>query len=177
MHFILDANEENYVFEANSCQSLINIFKHFNSIHSSNVKTKELFASFFEYLHVLHPENKAYIVYATKHFYFNLTICLPSVKSLQEYKGIDVLVEEADKEAHEEVVPIEAVQQEERTFKRQLINLDRFQMNENEKNFSQISASLMEIMYDMIMVLPDYLINEILNLLKYESFIMFAMVI
>jgi hypothetical protein len=49
-------------------------------------------------------------------------------------------------------------------------------MNENQKNFSQISASLMQIMYDMITVLPDYLINEILNLLKYESFIMFAMV-
>ncbi len=60
--------------------------------------------------------------------------------------------------------------------KRQLINLDRFQVNENEHNFSQISSSLMEIMYDMITVLPDFLINEILNLLKYESFIMFAMV-
>ncbi len=75
MHFILDANEDNYVFEENACQSLIHIFKHFNSINSNNSKTKELFASFFEYLHVLHPENKAYIVYSTNSFYYNLTIC------------------------------------------------------------------------------------------------------
>ena len=56
------------------------------------------------------------------------------------------------------------------------MSMDRFQLNENEKNFSVISAGLMEIMYDMITVLPDYMVNEILNLLKFESFIMFAMV-
>lgn len=56
------------------------------------------------------------------------------------------------------------------------INLDRFQTTaENEANFQQISASLMEIMHDMLTVLPDHLIHEILNMLKYESFIMFAM--
>ena len=60
--------------------------------------------------------------------------------------------------------------------KRQILSLDRFQLNENQANFSQISAGLMEIMYEMITILPDYNLNEILNLLKYESFIMFAMV-
>lgn len=40
MHFLLDANEEQFVFEENSCLSLINIFKHFNSINSNNIKTK-----------------------------------------------------------------------------------------------------------------------------------------
>lgn len=56
------------------------------------------------------------------------------------------------------------------------INLDRLQTTaENEANFQQISASLMEIMHDMLTVLPDHLIHEILNMLKYESFIMFAM--
>jgi hypothetical protein len=34
----------------------------------------------------------------------------------------------------------------------------------------------MEIMYDMITILPDSMVNEILTLLKFESFIMFAMV-
>lgn len=60
--------------------------------------------------------------------------------------------------------------------KRQLITLDRFQLNENENNFSQISAGLMEIMNDMLNVLPDSMVNEILSLLRFESFIMFAMV-
>ena len=55
------------------------------------------------------------------------------------------------------------------------INLDRLQTAENERNFQQISASLMEIMHDMLSVLPDYLVGEILGMLKYESFIMFAM--
>jgi hypothetical protein len=49
------------------------------------------------------------------------------------------------------------------------------QTAENERNFQQISASLMEIMHDMLSVLPDYLVGEILGMLKYESFIMFAM--
>ncbi len=33
MHFLLDANEEQYTLEKSSCQSFINIFKHFNSIN------------------------------------------------------------------------------------------------------------------------------------------------
>jgi hypothetical protein len=62
------------------------------------------------------------------------------------------------------------------SLKRQLINLDRFQSTENENNFSLISAGLIDIMHDMILILPDIMVNEILNLLKFESFIMFAMV-
>jgi len=90
MHFVLDANEESYSLanKKSSLSSLTNIFKHFNSIPSNNInEIKELFANFFEYLHILHPENKAYIVYATNYFYYNLTLNLPSVpfSSMQEY--------------------------------------------------------------------------------------------
>jgi hypothetical protein len=60
--------------------------------------------------------------------------------------------------------------------KRQLITLDRFQSTGNDLNFSKLSAGLMEIMYDMITILPDSMVNEILTFLKFESFIMFAMV-
>jgi hypothetical protein len=74
MHFLLDANEENCIFDENSCLSLLLVFKHFNSIISSAIKTKQLFASFFDYLHILHPENRAYIEYSTKSFYYNLTL-------------------------------------------------------------------------------------------------------
>jgi hypothetical protein len=62
------------------------------------------------------------------------------------------------------------------SLKRQIITLDRFQSNENENNFGQISAGLMEIMYEMLVYAPDSVVNEILGLLKLESFIMFAMV-
>ena len=61
------------------------------------------------------------------------------------------------------------------SLKRQLLTLDRFQLNENENNFSKISAGLMEIMHDMLLTLPDSMVSEILNLLRFESFIMFTM--
>jgi len=166
MHFVLDANEESYSFKKSSLSSLTNIFKHFNSIPSNNMnEIKELFANFFEYLHILHPENKAYIVYATNYFYYNLTLNLPSVpfSSMQEYlKSPNELTLQQ---------PDTPKQEQKRTVQ------DRFQFNEslNEKCFSQFSASLMEIMHDMITILPDSMLNEIFNLLKYESFIMFTM--
>ena len=74
MHFLLDANGENCVFERNSCASLISIFKHFNSLHYGSSRTKRLFSNFFEYLHILHPENNAYIINSTGSFYYNLTL-------------------------------------------------------------------------------------------------------
>jgi len=40
MKFVLDANEERYVLEESGCESLISIFRHFNSINSSEAKTK-----------------------------------------------------------------------------------------------------------------------------------------
>ena len=61
------------------------------------------------------------------------------------------------------------------SLKRQILTLDRFQLNENENNFSKISAGLMEIMHDMLLTLPDSMVSEILNLLRFESFIMFTM--
>ena len=73
MHFLLDANEENCLFDQVSSGSLIKIFKHFNSFGSDTLTTKQLFSNFFEYLHILHPENNAYIVYSPKLFYFNLS--------------------------------------------------------------------------------------------------------
>lgn len=104
------------------------------------------------------------------HFYYNLTICLPSVPvtSLQDYQSSGSSNELNEKQQ-------QSPPKSQRSLKRQIINMDRFQATGNEKNFQIISASLMEIMHDMIIVLPDCLINEILNLLRYESFIMFAM--
>jgi len=43
IQFVLDANEENYVFEESGCESLIRILRHFNSINSSQSKTKVTF--------------------------------------------------------------------------------------------------------------------------------------
>ena len=60
------------------------------------------------------------------------------------------------------------------TLKGQIISFDRF--DENEQNFSLISSGLMRIMQGMLAILPDSMVNDILNLLKFESFIMFAMV-
>ena len=188
IHFLLDANEENCPFDTASCNSLISIFKNFNlirlSINStsqSNAITKQLFSNFFDYLNVLHSENRAYIVYATKDFYFNLTISLPSIpfSSIQD-------VAKHEKEGSKPPTPeIESENSSTNSnsdetinkpaLKKQIITLDRFQSNENENNFSQISAGLMEIMYEMLINLPDSMINEILNLLKLESFIMLAM--
>ena len=74
MHFLLDANEENCLFDQVSSNSLIKIFKHFNSFGSNLQTTKQLFSNFFEYLHILHPENNAYIVYSPKSFYFYLAL-------------------------------------------------------------------------------------------------------
>ena len=74
IHFLLDANEENCLFDQVSSNSLIKIFKHFNSFGSNVSTTKQLFSNFFEYLHILHPENNAYIVYSPKVFYFNLAL-------------------------------------------------------------------------------------------------------
>jgi len=74
IHFLLDANEENCLFDQSTSSSLIKIFKHFNSFGSDVSTTKQLFSNFFEYLHILHPENNAYIVYSPKIFYFNLTL-------------------------------------------------------------------------------------------------------
>lgn len=51
MHFLLDANEDQYVLEQSSCQSFINIFKHFNSINSKSSKTKVVI--FFYLYHFL----------------------------------------------------------------------------------------------------------------------------
>ncbi len=189
IHFLLDANEENCPFDTASCNSLISIFKNFNlirlSINStsqSNAITKQLFSNFFDYLNVLHSENRAYIVYSTKDFYFNLTISLPSVpfSSIQ-----DVTKHEQDsKPPTPEIESENSSTNSDETnnnsnnkpaLKKQIITLDRFQSNENENNFSQISAGLMEIMYEMLINLPDSMINEILNLLKLESFIMLAM--
>lgn len=166
MHFVLDANEEGYIFRSNSLEPFIRIFKHFNSIPSNNMnEIKQLFANFFEYLHILHPENKAYIVYATNYFYYNLTLSLPSVpfQSMQEYS----------KTPTEPLQTPSSVVSDDSDRSIQ----DRFQFNEslNEKSFGQLSASLMEIMHDMITILPDSMLNEIFNLLKYESFIMFTM--
>ncbi len=167
MHFVLDANEEGYVFRGDQLEPLISIFKHFNSIPSNNLnEIKQLFANFFEYLHILHPENKAYIVYATNYFYYNLTLSLPSVpfKSMQEYSKTPKELSQTPNEST-------STEQNNRTIQ------DRFQFNEslNEKSFSRLSAGLMEIMHDMITILPDNMLNEIFNLLKYESFIMFSM--
>ena len=105
------------------------------------------------------------------HFYYNLTICLPSVPvtSLQDYQSSSSSTELTEKQQQQQQSPPQ------KSLKRQIINMDGLQAAGNEKNFQEISASLMEIMHDMIIVLPDYLINEILNLLRYESFIMFAM--
>jgi hypothetical protein len=186
IHFLLDANEENCPFDTSSCNSLISIFKNFNLIRlsitstsQSNAITKQLFSNFFDYLNVLHSENRAYIVYSTKDFYFNLTISLPSIpfSSIQD-------VAKHEKSSSKPPTPeIESenssTNSEETTnkpaLKKQIITLDRFQSKENENNFSQISAGLMEIMYEMLINLPDSMINEILNLLKLESFIMLAM--
>lgn len=168
MHFVLDGNEESYVFRRNSLDPLIQVFKHFNSITTNNSdEIKRLFANFFEYLHILHPENKAYIVYSTNYFYYNLTLSLPSVpfKSMQEYS-------KTPKETSlESETPTNFTLNERRTIQ------ERFQFNEslNEKSFSQLSAVLMEVMHDMITILPDSMLSEIFNLLKYESFIMFSM--
>ena len=167
MHFVLDANEESYILRKKSLEPLIRIFKHFNSITNNNSdEIKKLFSNFFEYLHILHPENKAYIVYSTNYFYYNLTLSLPSVpfKSMQEYS-------KTPKETIEPETPYLMGLMEKRTIQ------DRFQFNEslNEKPFSQLSASLMEVMYDMISILPDSMLSEVFNLLKYESFIMFSM--
>ena len=174
MHFLLDANGENCVFEKNSCVSLVCIFKHFNLMHKSNSsQAKKLFANFFEYLHILHAENNAYITYITGSFFYNLTLSLPSVPfaSIQDYPKthFDSQPKLEPEDSIQTTTPIQ-------TQKRQILSLDRFQQNENQANFSQISAGFMQIMHDMITILPDYMLNEILNLLKYESFIMFAMV-
>lgn len=87
MNFMLDANAENYLVDQATCLSLINIFKHFNSVYTSNPTnnqhyqqtnsstmniTKQLFSSFFDYLYILHPENNVYIVNQKNEFYFNL---------------------------------------------------------------------------------------------------------
>lgn len=201
IHFLLDANEENCVFDESSCVSLINIFKHFNSIRSQASVTKQLFSNFFDYLHILHPENNAYIVYSSKLFYYNLNINLAvnlqntrqsslTEKSSKAGSKEDLkrqISEESDStnKSISETASNELEQQSQLrknskslapSLKRQLINLDRFQSTENENNFSLISAGLIDIMHDMILILPDIMVNEILNLLKFESFIMFAMV-
>ena len=49
MHFLLDANEEQYVLDKTSCQSFINIFKHFNSINSKKSKTKVIKFKTYKY--------------------------------------------------------------------------------------------------------------------------------
>ncbi len=60
------------------------------------------------------------------------------------------------------------------SLKGQIISFDRY--DENENNFSFISSGIMRIMQEMLNILPDSMVNEVLNLLKFESFIMFAMV-
>lgn len=60
--------------------------------------------------------------------------------------------------------------------KRPMVTLDRFQHNSVNSNFSQISAGLMEIMLEILPNLNDLTVNDLLNSLGFESFIMFALV-
>jgi hypothetical protein len=134
---------------------------------------KQLFSNFFEYLHVFHPENKAYISYSTKLFFLNLK---SNFTAIMLNKNDDNLVDTIEnklnlsdsKEENKKPLTINSL-------KSQILTLDSFQFDQNGNNFSQISAGIMEIMHDMITILPDVIVNEILNLLKFESFIMFVM--
>jgi len=60
--------------------------------------------------------------------------------------------------------------------KRPMVTLDRFQHNSVNSNFSQISAGLLEIMLEVLPNLNDLTVNDLLNTLGFESFIMFALV-
>jgi hypothetical protein len=85
MHFLLDANSENYHLDQESCQALIDIFKHFNTVFNNTpahngssaaykIITKQLFANFSDYLYILHSERNVYIVNQKNEFYFHLSM-------------------------------------------------------------------------------------------------------
>ena len=88
MHFLLDANAENYLLDQDSCLALVNILKHFNSVFnnvpssgsfssgSPKPITKQLFSSFSDYLYILHSERNVYIVNQKNEFYFNLNLSM-----------------------------------------------------------------------------------------------------
>lgn len=54
-------------------------------------------------------------------------------------------------------------------------NNKQFELVTNEKHFGNICSALMKIMAEMLSILPDVMLSDILSLLKFESFIMFAM--
>ncbi len=98
MHFLLDANGENFFLDQESCQALIDIFKHFNTVFnnmphngsSASYKaiTKQLFSNFSDYLYILHSERNVYIVNQKNEFYFHLS---KSLKFIYVYHIYNIL--------------------------------------------------------------------------------------
>jgi hypothetical protein len=93
MFFLLDANGENFLLDNESCQYLVKIFNHFNTVYnnlsnqnsslfSARPISKQLFQNFSDYLYILHSEKNVYIVNQKNEFYFNLSFSKLAVFNL-----------------------------------------------------------------------------------------------